>query len=246
MATRNQERPRERERISEEELRLEPMLPDRDFEKLYGMRAWMRDRVRLAPIFAGAFIAFATSIFLTAFGIWVGFITAPILAGGGVPVGLAPGLAIWAVVSTWLSLLLGSWYAARMAGVAGRLDGVLNGLAVWGLFIFGGVVLSGLSGLLGIGGLVNFSIGGGQTIDLIQALNLSALATVTPEQAAAIRTGVESAALALWAGIAISAGFALLGGWLGARSRRVNVSPPGTSETMGPGERTVGGRGPFS
>lgn len=245
MATRNQERPRERERISEEELRLEPMLPDRDYEKLYGMRAWMRDRVRLAPVFAAAFIAFATSIFLTAFGVWVGVITAPVIAGGGLPVGLAPGLAAWAVVSTWLSLLLGGWYAARMAGVAGRLDGVLNAVAVWGLFIFGGVALSGITSLLGLGSLVSFSIGGGQAIDLIQALNLSAVATVSPEQAAAIRSGVETAALALWGGILLSAGFAILGGWLGARSRRVNVMPP-SGEQPGMGERGGGRRGPFS
>jgi len=226
MATRYEERPRERERAPEEELRLEPMLGDRDYEKLYGMRAWLRDRVRLAPVFAGLFIAFATQIFLTAFGIWVGIITAPLTPAGGLPVGLAAGLGAWAVVSTWLSVLLGAWYAARMAGVAGRTDGILNGVALWGLFVTGGVLLSSLTTLLGVGSLVSFSIGGGNTLDLLRALNLSALATVTPEQSAAIRAAVSDAALFVSIGTGVAAGFAVLGGWLGARSRRVSVTPP--------------------
>lgn len=225
MATRFEERPRERERITEEEMRLEPMLADRDYEKLYGMRAWLRDRVRLAPVFAGVFVAFATTIFLTAFGIWVGIITAPVTPAGGLPIGLASGLGVWAGVSTWLALVLGGWYAAHMAGVAGKIDGVLNGVAVWGLFITAGVLLSSFTSLLGVGSLVTFTIGGGNTLDLLRALNLSALATVTPEQAAAIRAAVSDAALFVWIGTGVAAGAAILGGWLGARSRRVGVPP---------------------
>jgi hypothetical protein len=230
MATRYEERPRERERVPEEELRLEPMLADRDYEKLYGMRAWLRDRVRLAPVFAGVFIAFATTIFLTAFGIWVGIITAPVTPTGGLPIGLASGLGVWAGVSTWLALLLGGWYAAHMAGVAGRIDGILNGVAVWGLFITGGVLLSSATSLLGVGSLATFTIGGGSTLDLLRALNLSALATVTPEQATAIRTAVTDASLFVWIGTGVAAGFAVLGGWLGARSRRLSVPPSGQGE----------------
>jgi hypothetical protein len=230
MATRYEERPREREQVPEEELRLEPMLADRDYEKLYGMRAWLRDRVRLAPVFAGVFIAFATTIFLTAFGIWIGIISAPITPAGGLPVGLAAGLGVWAGVSTWLALWLGGWYAAHMAGVAGRIDGILNGVAVWGLFITGGVLLSSFTSLLGVGSLVTFTIGGGSTLDLLRALNLSALATVTPDQAAAIRAAVSDAALFVWIGTLVGAGFSVLGGWLGARSRKVNVPPPGERE----------------
>jgi hypothetical protein len=217
MATRYEERPRERERapVPEEELRLEPMLADRDYEKLYGMRAWLRDRVRLAPVFAGVFIAFATTIFLSAFGIWIGIITAPTTPTGGLPIGLAAGLGVWAGVSTWL---------------AGRIDGILNGVAVWGLFITGGVLLSSFTSLLGVGSLVTFTIGGGSTLDLLRALNLSALATVTPDQAAAIRGAVTDASLFVWIGTLVGAGFAVLGGWLGARSRKVSVPPSGEPE----------------
>ncbi len=227
MATRFEERPRERERerVTEEEIRLEPMLADRDYEKLYGMRAWLRDRVRLAPVFAGLFVALATNIFLTAIGIWLGFITAPATATGGLPAELGTGLAVWVGVSSVLSLFLGGWYAARMAGVAGRMDGILNGVAVWGLFITIGVVLGGLTTLFGVGSLATIAIGT-TGFDLLRALNLSALGTVTPEQAASIRSAVTNASLVLWLGTLIAAGAAVAGGYVGARSRRVSVTPP--------------------
>jgi len=232
MASRIQERPRERERVPErerlpeEELRLEPMLDDRDYEKLYGMRAWLRDRVRLAPVFAGLFVAFATNVLLTALGVWVGFITAPATATGGIPIGLATGLAVWVGISSVLSLFLGGWYAARTAGVAGRFDGIMNGLAVWATFIVFGVLLSSITGLLGVGSLATFGIGAaGGTVDLLRALNLTGLGTVTPEQAIAIRSAISSAALALWLGTLIAAGAAIAGGWVGARSRKVHVRP---------------------
>lgn len=216
MASRIQERPREREQIPEreraleEELRLEPMLSDRDFEKLYGMRSWLRDRVRLAPVFAGLFVAFATQVFLVTAGIAVGVISAVTPAGGIAPA-FATTSAIWLVVSGWLSLLLGGWFTAHMAGVAGRIDGILNAVAFWGLYITASVVLGSITALAGVGGLFTVTIGGG-TLDLLQALNLTAAATVTAEQAAAITAAIAAAAGAVALLTAIGAGFAILGG----------------------------------
>jgi len=242
MASRIEERPREGERVAErerrlteEELRLEPMLSDRDYEKLYGVRAWLRDRVRLQSVFAGLFIALATEVFLIAFGIWIGLVTAPVTPTGGIPFGFAIGQAIWLIVSSWLSLLLGGWYAAHMAGVAGMMDGILNGVAVWGLYIVTSVLLGSFSALIGVGSLFSVTIGP-STLDLLRALNLSSATTVTPEQAAAIRAAVTDAATAVWVFTAVGAGFAILGGWLGARSRRVRVLPPG-GEMTGPSPR---------
>ncbi len=222
------ERPREaeREQFPEEALRLEPMLEDRDYEKLYGTRAWLRDRVRLAPVFAAVFIALAADAFLITLGITVGVLTASTSATGGLTAGFVLGQAVWIVVATWLSLWLGGWYAARMAGVAGMMDGILNAVAMWGLFIVGSVILGSVTTLFGLGSLVSIPIGAG-TFDLLRALNLSGLATVTPAQAAAIRSAVTAAAAGLAATIAIGAGFAILGGWLGQRSRMVTVRPGG-------------------
>lgn len=225
MATRFEERPRERQRATEEAVQLEPMLGDRDYEKLYGTRAWLHDRVRLAPVFAGVFIALTTQVTLTALGIWLGVISAPVTPSGGVPTAISFAVGAWIVVSSWLSLLLGSWFTAHMAGVAGRSDGILNGVATWGLFNLVGVILGSVTTLFGIGGLANLNLGAG-TFDLLRALNLSSLATVTPDQAAAIRSFVSNVALFVWVGLVVSAGFAILGGVLGARSRRVTVQPP--------------------
>lgn len=224
MVNRVQERPREREAVTEEEeLRLEPMLHDRDYEKLYGTRAWLRDRVRLAAVIAGLFVAFAANIFLTTLGVWLGIITAPVTPTGGIPAEVGTGLAVWVGVSSLLSLFLGGWYAARMAGVAGRIDGVLNGVAVWGLFITVGVLLGSITTLFGIGSLATVAIGTAG-FDLLRALNVSALGTVTPEQAANIRSAVSGAALAVWVGTLVAAAAAIAGGWVGARSRQVTVA----------------------
>ncbi len=240
MASRIQERPRERERVPEremgrapeEELRLEPMLSDRDFEKLYGMRAWMRDRVRLAPAFAALFITIATQVFLVTAGIAIGVITSTTTTGG-IAVSFAATSVIWFVVSGWLSLWLGGWYVSHMMGVAGLMDGILNAVAVWGLYIFSSVLLSGISALIGIGSLFSVTIGA-STIDLLRAINLSSAATLTPAQAEAIRTAVASAAGGVAALTAIGAGFAILGAWLGHRTRQVHVRPGRPREPGGP------------
>jgi len=230
MASRIQERPREREqapeqreRAPEEELRLEPMLSDRDFEKLYGMRAWLRDRVRLAPAFAALFITIATQVFLVTLGISLGVI-ASTTPTGGIATTFATASIVWFIVSGWLSLWLGGWYAAHMSGVAGMMDGILNAIAVWGLYVFSSVLLGGFSALIGIGSLFTVTVGA-NTLDLLRALNLSTAATLTPAQASAIQSAVAAAAGAVSALIAIGAGFAILGGWLGCRSRQVHVRP---------------------
>lgn len=230
MASRIQERPRERERAPEmrgrapeEELRLEPMLEDRDYEKLYGMRAWLRDRVRLAPVFAALFITLATQTFLVTLGIALGLI-ASTTPTGGIATTFATSSILWFIVSGWLSLWLGGWYVAHMSGVAGMMDGILNAVAVWGLYVFSSVLLGGFSALIGIGSLFSVTVGA-NTIDLLRAINLSSAATLTPAQASAITSAVAAAAGAVSALVAIGAGFAILGGWLGFRSRQVRVRP---------------------
>lgn len=230
MASRIQERPREREQVPEqrgrapeEELRLEPMLNDRDYEKLYGTRAWLRDRVRLAPVFAAVFITLATQVFLVTLGISLG-IVASTTPTGGIATTFVTTSIVWFIVSGWLALWLGGWYAAHMAGVAGMMDGILNAVAVWGLYVFGSVLLAGFSGLIGIGSLFSVTVGA-SSIDLLRAINLASAATLTPAQASAITSAVAAASGAVSALVALGAGFAILGGWLGFRSRRVRVRP---------------------
>jgi hypothetical protein len=223
MASRVQERPTER---TEEEIRLEPLLDDRDFEKLYGMRAWLRDRVRWAAVLGGVVIAFATQIVLTSLGIWVGLITVTPTATGGLPTGLATGLGIWTAIAGLIALFAGGWFAAREAGVAGRGDAMANGLTVWAVSLFLGVVLSSFTSLLGVGSLLGFRFGAGSTGDILSALGLTALPNIPPDQVAAIRSFATNAAGWFVLGAIVSGIAAVLGGFVGARKRTVTVNPP--------------------
>lgn len=225
MASRTEERPRERER-TEEELRLEPLLEDRDFEKLYGMRAWLRDRVRWPAVTAGVVIAFTTQLILTALGLWIGLITVTPTPGGGLPTGLATGLGIWTAIAALIALFVGAWFAAREAGVAGRYDGVANGITVWATTVFLGALFSSFTSLLGVGSLLGFRLGGGGTGDILGALGLTALPNIPPDQVAAIRSFAANAAGFFLLGAVLSFLAAGLGGYVGARSRRVHVTPP--------------------
>jgi hypothetical protein len=177
----------------------------------------------LAPVFAALFITIATQVFLVTLGISLGVI-ASTTPTGGIATTFATISIVWFIVSGWLSLWLGGWYAAHMSGVAGMMDGILNAVAVWGLYIFTSVILGSLSALVGVGSLFTVTIGA-NTIDLLRALNLSTSATLTPAQASAIQSAVAAAAGAVSALVAIGAGFAILGGWLGHRSREVHARP---------------------
>ncbi len=226
MASRIEERPRERER-TEEELKLEPLLADRDFEKLYGMRAWLRDRVRWQAVLAGIVLAFATQLVLTALALWIGLITVTPTPTGGLPSSLGIGLGIGTAVSALIALFVGGYFAARMAGVAGRMDGALNGLTVWASTLFLGAVLSSFTSLLGVGSLLGFRLGGATGAgDVLSALGLTALPNIPPEQTAAITSFAGSAAGWFLLGAILSLITAVVGGWLGARKRSVTVAPP--------------------
>jgi hypothetical protein len=227
MGSRIEERPRERERV-EEELRLEPLLDDRDYEKLYGMRAWLRDRVRWPAVVGGLVLSFATQLILTSLGIWIGLITATPSPSGGLPTSLATGLGIWTAISALISLFVGGWFAARMAGVAGRLDGAANGLTVWATSLFLGALLSSFTSLLGVGSLLGFRLGTGGTGDILGALGLTALPNIPADQVAAIRSFAANAAGYFLLGAILSLITAVLGGYVGARKRTVTVAPPRT------------------
>ncbi len=226
MASRIEERPRERER-TEEEIRLEPMLADRDYEKLYGMRAWLRDRLRWQAVLGGIVVAFATQLWLTALALWIGLITVTPTPSGALPSSLGLGLGIGTAISALIALFVGGYFAAAMAGVAGRLDGALNGLTVWATTLFLGALFSSFTSLLGVGSLLGFRIGGATGAgDVISALGLASAANLTPSQVASITTFAGSAAGWFVLGAFLSLITAVVGGWLGARKRSVTVAPP--------------------
>lgn len=116
-------------------------------------------RISWGAIFAGAIIALATQIVLALIGMAIGLATLN-PASGDSPSGtaLGAGAAIWLVVSSLISLFIGGYIAARLAG---RFNGWLHGLITWGtLTLLTLMLLTTAAGQLigAASGLTNFAI----------------------------------------------------------------------------------------
>lgn len=116
-------------------------------------------RVSWGAVLAGAIIALATQIVLTLIGVAIGLATVN-PATGDSPTGtaLSAGAAIWFVVSSLISLFLGGYIAARLAG---RVNGWLHGLTTWGTLTLLMLMLltTAVGQLIGAAsGLTNFAV----------------------------------------------------------------------------------------
>lgn len=116
-------------------------------------------RVSWGAVLAGAIIALATQIVLTLIGVAIGLATVN-PATGDSPTGtaLGAGAAIWFVVSSLISLFLGGYIAARLAG---KVNGWLHGLTTWGtLTLLMLMLLTTAAGQLigAASGLTNFAV----------------------------------------------------------------------------------------
>ena len=116
-------------------------------------------RISWGAIFAGAIIALATQIVLALIGMAIGLATLN-PASGDSPSGtaLGAGAAIWLVISSLISLFIGGYIAARLAG---RFNGWLHGLITWGtLTLLTLMLLTTAAGQLigAASGLTNFAV----------------------------------------------------------------------------------------
>lgn len=173
-----------------------------------------------SAIFAGAVIALATQLVLTLIGAAIGLATLDPATGDN-PSGAALGIGagIWLLVSSIISLFIGGYIAARLAGTR---NGWLHGLTTWGIVtLLTAVLLSTAVGsLIGTAsGLANFanSTGAGadvrratrQTIDRTRATTTEQQARETADAAAkSTAAGTGGAAL----GLILGAVAAALGG----------------------------------
>ena len=143
---------------------------------------------------AGAIIALATQIVLTLIGVAIGLATLN-PATGDSPTGsaLGAGAGIWLVLSSLISLFLGGFIAARLAG---KVNGWLHGLTTWGtLTLLMLMLLTTAAGqLIGTAsGLTNFALSNSDKSSQLQlppALQqqldqLKSQASQTTDQAAA-------------------------------------------------------------
>lgn len=91
-----------------------------------------RRRISWGAIFAGTLVAIAVQLLLTLLGLAIGAWVIEPAAGAQGMQGLGIGAAIWALVSFIIALFAGGWVAGRMAGLGSKLDGLLEGVIVWG------------------------------------------------------------------------------------------------------------------
>lgn len=82
-------------------------------------------RVSWPEVFGGTFVALATEVLFTAFGLFIGFTLSS-------PGGVATWSKIWYFVTAFVSLFLGAWVAAQLSTNTSG-GGRLHGAVTWGL-----------------------------------------------------------------------------------------------------------------
>lgn len=85
-------------------------------------------RVSWGAIFGGVLVALSTELLFLTFGLFIGFQ----LRGDAAETWTIA----WYLITTFCSLFIGSWVAARLSGNPRRSSGMLHGFVVWGLTMF--------------------------------------------------------------------------------------------------------------
>lgn len=94
----------------------------------------LRSRLSWPAIFAGITLAIAIQLVLALLGTGIGFSLVDPVQGTTPEAGsFGIGAGIYWIASTIVSLGIGSYAAARVAGVNDRFDGLVHGLTIWGL-----------------------------------------------------------------------------------------------------------------
>ena len=126
-------------------------------------------RISWGAVSAGAIIALASQIVLTLIGVAIGLATLdPATAESPTGTALGAGAAIWLAVSSLISLFLGGYIAARLAG---KVNGWLLGLTTWGtLTLLMLMLMTTAAGQLigAASGLTNFAVGNSNKTSQLQ------------------------------------------------------------------------------
>jgi hypothetical protein len=189
-------------------------------------------RISWGAVWAGVMAALGMEILLTLFGFFVGFRMYNWRAPNpwsGIPAWSA----LWFLVTVGWSMFFGSWCAARLSGSPLPGDGIMHGIATWGL---------ATTATIAIATVVSWAV-------LRESINVLSTAAVAAAQVAPpvvmhvppgqippalVNTGptaqatarlISSISLRIWLGALVAFVTAILGGLLG-RSRTVVVAPP--------------------
>jgi hypothetical protein len=101
-----------------------------------------RSRISWGAVIAGAIVAAATSLLLSLLGAAFGGGSVGELqaAARGEVNAAGAGIAIWAIIDLFLSMLFGGYVASRLSGTHSHLDGELHGITTWALATLLGVL----------------------------------------------------------------------------------------------------------
>lgn len=181
---------------------------------------WLKDRIRWGPVWAGTLIAIACQLVLTMLGVAIGLSNAR--AAVTAPGAISSGVGIWTAIAALISLFIGGFVAARLAGVAGTWNGIWHGVVVWALALaLGTIALSfGISGILGITSNVAGVVG------RTGAIPTGPGAAVTPAEAARAARAVSTGAWWFLLGAILALLAAAGGGALGSRPEAVVGEQP--------------------
>ena len=177
--------------------------------------AFMRDRVRWGPIWAGLLTALTSLLLLGLLGVAIGLTglnAGTAAAQGGPPPEAGRNSAIWGAIAGILSFLLGGYIAGRTAAVFHRGWGAFNGAMVFLLAVplILWLASQGLGGILGnlgafagdLGNQARQAAGDAQPIDVARAAERA-----------------RNTAWGALAGSLLGLGASALGGWLGTAGR---------------------------
>ena len=178
------------------------------------------DRVRWGPIFAGIVVSIASQLILSALGTSIGLSAGAAGTGAGA---VGAGIGIWAIISLFLSLLIGAWVMASACGPMNSKTALLNGTILWAttLAVSAWLLASGVSGTFGV-----IAANAGETLNQIQepgGLALPNASDIPDVSAGEAQTYAANAAKASWSflfGSLLGLVASLIGSNIGARKPR--------------------------
>lgn len=143
-------------------------------------------RISWGAVFAGLFLTLAIELLLSMLGFGIGLSMVQPAQGGAPNAGtIGLGAAIWWVVTYLISLFIGGYAAARLAGVTVRGDGILHGLVTWAfaLMVTFYLLTTALGGIIGgaFGVVGNTLAGAGQGLKAV-APEVTRAAGLSPDE----------------------------------------------------------------
>lgn len=226
--------------------RREPVVVTKEDRDLFrgGVMPAAIKRVSWGAILAGSVVALVTQIMLSLLGLAAGLATVDPATEANPFGGLAVGTGIWLAISTIISLLIGGYVAARLAGLPRRQDGIWHGIVTWGfvsllaLYLMTsavGQLFNTATGIVGRGLTLLGDVAPVLEERIPQDPNLPSqgeiqqqLPEVSPQQAQQIadQAAASLSSAALWAFIAMAVGLAAAaaGGAMGS-PRDMPASP---------------------